>query len=75
MNLSVIKPLPSTEEIIQAFPLSEAAYENVARDKQEVKDILNNRDIWLDCDQVIKRLKKREKKNEIEAKKHQEIKE
>ena len=43
--------------------------------KQEVRDILNNRDIWLDCDQVIKRLKRREKKNKIEAEKHQEIEE
>ncbi len=44
MNLTVIKQLPSTEEIIQAYPLSEAAYEKVARDKQEVKDILAGKD-------------------------------
>ncbi len=29
--------------------------------KAEIKDILNNRDIWMDCDEVIKRLKKRDK--------------
>ncbi len=44
MNLTVIKQLPSTEEIIQAFPLSETAYEKVAKDKQEVKDILAGKD-------------------------------
>ena len=44
MNLSIIRQLPSTEEIIQAFPLSETAYEKVARDKQEVKDILAGKD-------------------------------
>lgn len=44
MNLTVIRQLPSTEEIIQAFPLSETAYEKVARDKQEVKDILAGKD-------------------------------
>ncbi len=44
MNLTVIRQLPSTEEIIQSFPLSETAYEKVARDKQEVKDILAGKD-------------------------------
>lgn len=44
MNLTVIKQLPSTEEIIQAFPLSDGAYEKVAKDKQEVKDILAGKD-------------------------------
>lgn len=44
MNLTITKRLPKTEEIIQAYPLSEQAYENVARDKQEVKDILAGRD-------------------------------
>lgn len=47
MNLTVTKRLPKTEEIIQAYPLSEKAYENVARDKQEVKDILAGRDSRL----------------------------
>ncbi len=44
MNLTTVKQLPSTEEIIQAFPLSDTAYEKVARDKQEVKDILGGKD-------------------------------
>lgn len=44
MNLRVIKQLPTNEEIIQAFPLSETAYEKIARDKQEVKDILSGKD-------------------------------
>lgn len=44
MNLTVVKQLPTTEEIIQAFPLSDTAYEKVARDKQEVKDILAGKD-------------------------------
>lgn len=44
MNLTVVQQLPSTEEIIQAFPLSDTAYEKVVRDKQEVKDILAGKD-------------------------------
>ncbi len=44
MNLTVTKRLPKTEEIIQAYPLSDKAYENVARNKQEVKNILAGRD-------------------------------
>ncbi len=44
MNFTVIKKLPSTEEIIQAFPLSDAGYESVARHKQEVKDVLAGKD-------------------------------
>lgn len=44
MHLKIIKQLPSTEEIIQAFPLSDTAYEKVARDKQEVRNILADKD-------------------------------
>jgi len=44
MNLTVVKQLPSAEEIIQAFPLSDTAYEKVARDKDEVKNILAGKD-------------------------------
>ncbi len=44
MKLTVIKQLPNTEEIIQAFPLSEKAYEKISRDQQEVKDILSGKD-------------------------------
>jgi 3-deoxy-7-phosphoheptulonate synthase len=44
MNLSVIKQLPGTEEIIRAYPLSDMGYEQVAHDIQEVKNILSGRD-------------------------------
>ncbi|MFA5855611.1 MAG: 3-deoxy-7-phosphoheptulonate synthase [Candidatus Gracilibacteria bacterium] len=44
MNFKVTKRLPSTEEIIQAFPLSDAGFEQVAKDKQEIKDILSGKD-------------------------------
>lgn len=40
MNLTVIKKLPSAEEIIQKFPLSEVAHKKIAADKEEVKNIL-----------------------------------
>lgn len=44
MNFTIIKKLPSTEEIIQAFPLSETAQEKVMLDTKEVKDILAGKD-------------------------------
>lgn len=44
MNYSIIKQLPTAEEIIQAFPLSDAGYERIAKDKQEVKDIIAGKD-------------------------------
>lgn len=44
MRMNIIKKLPSTEEIIQQFPLSEQACQNIEKDKQEVKDILAGRD-------------------------------
>ncbi|MFA4831672.1 MAG: 3-deoxy-7-phosphoheptulonate synthase, partial [Patescibacteria group bacterium] len=44
MNFTIIKKIPTAEEIIQAFPLSEEAHQNIARDRQEVKDILAGRD-------------------------------
>jgi 3-deoxy-7-phosphoheptulonate synthase len=42
--MNIIKKLPTTEEIIQNFPLSENACERIERDKQEVKDILAGKD-------------------------------
>jgi len=42
--MNIIKKLPTTEEIIQNFPLSEHACERIERDKQEVKDILAGKD-------------------------------
>lgn len=47
MNFTVIKKLPQVEEIIQAHPLSEQAFERIHRDKQEVKDILTGKDSRL----------------------------
>lgn len=44
MNVTIIKKLPTPEEIIQAFPLSEMAHLQVARDQKEVKDIIAGRD-------------------------------
>lgn len=39
-----IKKLPTSDEIIAAHPLSEAGYAQVAKDRQEVKDILSGKD-------------------------------
>lgn len=44
MNVTIIKQLPTAEEIIQAFPLSETAHMQVARDQQEVKNIISGKD-------------------------------
>lgn len=44
MNFTIIKKLPHVSDIIQSHPLSDAAYEKVARDIREVKDILAGRD-------------------------------
>ncbi len=40
MNLTTIKKIPTAEEIIQRFPLSEKAIMQIGQDRQEVKDIL-----------------------------------
>lgn len=44
MNFITIKKIPTAEEIIQQFPLSEDGIRRVSRDRQEVKDILAGRD-------------------------------
>ncbi|MBI2990297.1 MAG: 3-deoxy-7-phosphoheptulonate synthase [Candidatus Magasanikbacteria bacterium] len=44
MNLRKIKKIPTSEEIIQQFPLSEAGLEQIAKDRQEIKDILAGKD-------------------------------
>ena len=44
MNLRTIKKLPSAEEIINAFPLSLEGHERIARDREEIKNILSGRD-------------------------------
>jgi ATP-dependent protease ClpP protease subunit len=37
-------------------------------DQKEIDSMLNNKDIWMDGDEVIKRLEKRAKKNKVEIK-------
>ncbi len=44
MNYTIIKKLPPPEEIIQSLPLSAAGYDQVLKDRQEVKDILSGKD-------------------------------
>ena len=47
MNYTVLKKLPPIEGILEAFPLSETGQQRVAKDRQEVKDILSGRDSRL----------------------------
>lgn len=47
MNFTIIKKLPSVEEIIQEFPLSERAQNQVMRHIREVKEILSGGDSRL----------------------------
>ncbi len=44
MNISVIKKLPSADEIISAFPLSAQGHAQIAQDRQDVKNILSGKD-------------------------------
>ena len=44
MNMTIIKKMPTVEDVIQQFPLSDKGYEAIAKNKQEVKDILAGRD-------------------------------
>nr|WP_241972218.1 3-deoxy-7-phosphoheptulonate synthase [Legionella cherrii] len=44
MSYSVLKKLPPVEEIIQEIPLSPLAHQQIARDREEVKAILEGRD-------------------------------
>lgn len=44
MSYTVIKKLPSIESVIAAFPLSSAAEERIAQDRQEIKSILEGTD-------------------------------
>ena len=44
MNITIIKKLPIAEEIVQLAPLSENGHEQVARDRQEIRDILSGKD-------------------------------
>lgn len=44
MNYTVIKKLPQVDDIIRETPLSDAGYERIARDRKEVKAIIEGRD-------------------------------
>lgn len=44
MNITVIKKIPTAEEIIQMYPLSEAGHKQIIKDRQEVRDIIAGRD-------------------------------
>lgn len=47
MSYSVLKKLPLAEEIIQEIPLSLSAHQQIARDREEIKAILEGRDSRL----------------------------
>lgn len=44
MNYAIIKKLPSADDIIKEMPLSRKGYEQILRDQQEVKNILEGVD-------------------------------
>ncbi|MDP9249650.1 MAG: 3-deoxy-7-phosphoheptulonate synthase [bacterium] len=44
MNLTTIKKLPTFEELIQRLPMSEKGFEQIAKDTEEVKNILAGKD-------------------------------
>lgn len=44
MPYDVIKKLPSSEEIIASYPLSEAGYKSIEQHKSEIRDILSGKD-------------------------------
>ncbi|MCW8417535.1 3-deoxy-7-phosphoheptulonate synthase [Fluoribacter dumoffii] len=44
MSYSILKKLPPVEEIIQKIPLSASAYQQIERDRKEIKAILEGRD-------------------------------
>ncbi|MSU56464.1 MAG: 3-deoxy-7-phosphoheptulonate synthase [Candidatus Taylorbacteria bacterium] len=47
MNVTILRKLPPVEEIIKAFPLSKKAEEQIEKDRQEVKEILEGKDSRL----------------------------
>lgn len=47
MNITIVKKIPTAEEIIQLCPLSEAGHEQIVKDRQEVRDILSGKDSRL----------------------------
>lgn len=44
MNYTIIKKLPAVDDMIAEMPLSDAGYEKIARDRAEVKAILEGKD-------------------------------
>src|SRR5690349_19320849 len=44
MNYTIIKKLPSAEEIIQSMPLSISGHQQIINDRREVNDILEGKD-------------------------------
>ena len=44
MNYTIIKKLPAVDDMIAEMPLSDAGYEKIARDRKEVKAILEGKD-------------------------------
>ena len=44
MNLTTIKKLPPIEEFLQKLPLSESGFAKIAKDTEEVKNILEGKD-------------------------------
>ena len=44
MNITIIKKLPSVEDIIERFPLSESGHRKINRDRNEIKNILEGKD-------------------------------
>jgi 3-deoxy-7-phosphoheptulonate synthase len=47
MNLTTIKKLPTFEDLIQRLPMSEKGFEQIAKDTEEVKNILAGKDSRL----------------------------
>ncbi len=47
MSYSILKKLPPVEKIIQELPLSDSAYQQIAKDRNEIKAILEGRDTRL----------------------------
>lgn len=44
MSYNIIKKLPSAEQLIESIPLSDAGYQKILQDRQEVKNILEGQD-------------------------------
>lgn len=44
MNYTIIKKLPSIEKLIQDFPLSTVGYQQIKRDREEIRNIIEGKD-------------------------------